>query len=123
LRLRTWLHGCRLAAHGVECKRVTLVGGGSKNALWRRVAADVFQRLLVFPVEAESAALGAALQAAAVHARTADVAHFVAENAPAMEDREVEPDKSARDTYAAGYQQHRALGEALFGDAGAAADL
>lgn len=39
-----------------------LVGGGSKNSLWRRVVADAFQLPLRFPAEPEAAALGAALQ-------------------------------------------------------------
>lgn len=45
-----------------------MVGGGSKNALWRRVLADAFQLPLRFPVEPESAALGAALQVGGVGA-------------------------------------------------------
>ncbi len=39
-----------------------LVGGGARNGLWRRMAADAFQMAVLLPAEAESAALGAALQ-------------------------------------------------------------
>ena len=44
---------------------VRLVGGGSKNALWRRIIADALQCRVALPAQPESAALGAALQAAA----------------------------------------------------------
>ena len=40
-----------------------MVGGGAASRLWRRVLADAFGLPLRFPAEAESAALGAALQA------------------------------------------------------------
>lgn len=51
-----------MAQYGVQCDKVRLVGGGSHSALWRRIAADVFQKPLLFPVEADAPALGAALQ-------------------------------------------------------------
>ena len=103
----------RLAQHGVECQRVILVGGGSKSPLWRRVAADTFQRPLIFPIEPESAALGAALQAAAVRAQT-DIVQFVFKNAPHMEEGELEPDASTAQMYADGLARHNTLGNALF---------
>ena len=110
---------CRMAEAGVVCERIRLVGGGSHSPLWRRVAADAFQRPLVFPVEADSAALGAALQAAAVHAQ-ADIAQFVVAHAPELEARELEPDAKLASLYADGLQRHEALGGALFGSGGAA---
>lgn len=60
-----------------------LVGGGSKNGLWRRLVADAFQLPLRFPAEPEAAALGAALQAAAVHTGT-PVAEYVEAHPPPM---------------------------------------
>jgi xylulokinase len=60
-----------------------VVGGGSRNKLWRRVLADAFQLPLRFPAEPEAAALGAALQAAAVHSG-APVADYVARHPPPM---------------------------------------
>ena len=56
----------RMKALGMTIKELRLVGGGSKNPLWRRIIADAFQVPLRFPLEPESAALGAALQAGAV---------------------------------------------------------
>ena len=57
-----------MESYGVKATEIRVVGGGSKNRLWRRIIADSFQLPLRFPTEPESAALGAALQAAAVHA-------------------------------------------------------
>ena len=51
----------------MSASELRLVGGGSKNPLWRRIIADSFQLPIRFPVEPESAALGGALQAAAVY--------------------------------------------------------
>lgn len=63
-----------------------VVGGGSNNKLWRRVVADAFQLPLRFPAEPEAAALGAALQAAAVHSGT-PVADYVAAHPPPLGER------------------------------------
>lgn len=54
----------RLAALGIEPSLVRLTGGGSRNPLWRRILADVLAAPIEVLVEPESAALGAALQAA-----------------------------------------------------------
>ena len=47
---------------GVEVDALRLVGGGSKNPLWRQMIADTLQVPITLPQEPESAALGAALQ-------------------------------------------------------------
>jgi hypothetical protein len=60
-----------------------VVGGGSRNKLWRRIVADAFQLPLRFPAEPEVAALGAALQAAAVHSGV-PVADYVERHPPPM---------------------------------------
>jgi xylulokinase len=74
-----------LEKYGVTANELRVVGGGSKNRLWRRIIADAFQLPLRFPAEPESAALGGALQAAAVCAGV-PVAEYVADNEPACED-------------------------------------
>ena len=53
----------RLRALGVAVDRVHLVGGGSKNALWRTLVADLLGAQVALPLEPESGALGAAIQA------------------------------------------------------------
>ena len=59
--------------------------GAPWRRLWRRIIADSFQLPLRFPTEPESAALGAALQAAAVH-HGEPVADFVHSHQPPLSD-------------------------------------
>jgi xylulokinase len=54
----------RMRALGLAVDRVRVVGGASKNPLWCRVLADVLGIPLIRLAEPESAALGAAIQAA-----------------------------------------------------------
>jgi xylulokinase len=53
----------RLRALGLAVERLRLVGGGARNALWRSILADTLGATVEPCEEAESAALGAALQA------------------------------------------------------------
>jgi xylulokinase len=53
----------RFRAMGIEPGEIRLIGGGSKSAVWRELAADVFGVPVVSPVSPEGAALGAAIQA------------------------------------------------------------
>jgi xylulokinase len=55
----------RLRALGVRPAEIRLTGGGAKSPLWRQILADIFGVPVVKMAEDESAALGAALQAAA----------------------------------------------------------
>lgn len=54
----------RLKSLGVQVESVRLVGGGSKNPLWRKIVADTLGADVQLLSEPESAALGAAIQAA-----------------------------------------------------------
>ena len=54
----------RLQSLGIRPSEIRLTGGGAKSQLWRSIAADVFGVPVVGMVIEESAALGAALQAA-----------------------------------------------------------
>ncbi|HZN40640.1 MAG TPA: xylulokinase [Planctomycetota bacterium] len=54
----------RLRALGLQVAEVRVTGGASQNALWRQILANVFGVPVRLLLEAESAALGAALQAA-----------------------------------------------------------
>jgi len=56
----------RLRALGLALDSVRLVGGGARNELWAGILADVLQVPVQRLAEDESAALGAALQAAAL---------------------------------------------------------
>ena len=48
---------------GLVVSAVSVVGGGSKNRLWRQILADLLNAPVVALSEPESAALGGALQA------------------------------------------------------------
>ena len=50
---------------GFSPKEIMVVGGGAKNKFWRQMISDVLGVSLRFPLEPESAALGAAFQAGA----------------------------------------------------------
>ena len=54
----------RLRALGIEPRTMRVVGGGARNPLWCRILAAVMDLTIEPLVETESAALGAALQAA-----------------------------------------------------------
>lgn len=49
---------------GIQPSEIRLTGGGSKSAVWRQIAADIFGVPTICLASAEGAALGAALQAA-----------------------------------------------------------
>ena len=95
-------------------RELRVVGGGARNPLWRRILADLFGAPLVFPRETETAALGAALQAAAASSGV-EVAQFVTAHPPALEADGFEPRKDAAllDAYA----RHLELSSRLFGGA------
>ena len=104
----------RMRELGVDAKELRLVGGGSSNKLWRQIIADAFQLPLRFPAEPESAALGAALQAAAAFA-SAGVGSYVRDKAdPPLLPEVVEPDAATAAHYAVAFQRHQALGKKLF---------
>ncbi|GHP01528.1 hypothetical protein PPROV_000028400 [Pycnococcus provasolii] len=109
------LHGYKvMQSFGFEATELRVVGGGSKNTLWRRIIADAFQVQLKFPLEPESAALGAALQAAAI-AEGQPVAEYVRSHEPPMSDVIVIPDASVAQQYASAFERFSSRGKTLFG--------
>jgi sugar (pentulose or hexulose) kinase len=76
--------------------------------------ADILQLPLDIPRESDSAALGAAFQAAAVH-QGCEIRAFVSDHAPEMEPESIEPDASTQGLYQAALQRHRDYGDLLFG--------
>ncbi len=77
----------RFAALGLQPAEIRLTGGGSKSAVWREIAADIFGVPVVGLMTAEGASLGGAIQAA-VAAGAGDYA--------ALCERCVELDESTR---------------------------
>jgi xylulokinase len=65
-----------LRALGVAPTEIRVIGGGSKSAAWRQICADVFGCRVVTLMEAEGAALGAAIQAASVADRSKSIAEW-----------------------------------------------
>jgi xylulokinase len=53
----------RMRALGLAPREIRLTGGGSRSAVWRQIAADVFDCPVVCPASEEGAAYGAALHA------------------------------------------------------------
>jgi xylulokinase len=104
--------------------------------LWTKIVADSFGLPVSRPSEPEAAALGAALQAAAV-AEGSKVGDYVSAtageveragasssgaDAPSSSSSSVtEPDLSKRESYDDAFARHQNLGEALFGEEGGVA--
>ena len=62
----------RLRELGLSVETIHLVGGGAKNPLWQTLIADLFNATVHLPTEAESAALGGAIQALWTQRRSAE---------------------------------------------------
>ena len=89
------------------------VGGGSKSRLWRQIVANVFDARVVVPVESESAALGAAKQAASLFLKTS-TKKFVSENAPEFDEEQIEPDNESVLAYKDAYKSFISNSNKLF---------
>jgi xylulokinase len=102
--LRDILEAMRNA--GLEVRRLTIVGGGAKGALWRQIKADVTGLPVRVPTSVETTATGAAILAAVgagVHASVADaVDAFVA-----FQPDEQVPDPERHAAYAEAYRRYR----------------
>lgn len=107
--------------HGLpsDCDEVRLVGGGSKSALWRQIIADALQMKVACPTEPESAALGAALQAAAVVAGVDDIGLWIESEHPTPVDESVAPNPEMAAAYETAFALYAARGATLFADASA----
>ena len=94
--------------------KLYVVGGGAKNKFWRQMIADVMQCELVFPVEPESAALGAAFQAGAA-SKGIPVKDYVAQQNIPIETSEVKPNEENAAAYMNAFERYRLCGGKLFG--------
>jgi xylulokinase len=108
--LRDILEAMRNA--GLEVRRLTIVGGGAKGALWRQIKADVTGLPVRVPTSVETTATGAAILAAVgagVHSSVADaVDAFVA-----YQPKEQLPDPERHQRYADAYRRYREVYFAL----------
>ena len=95
----------RMRALGLTIDRVRVVGGGSNNALWRKILASALNAPLERCIEPESAAFGAALQALWTTRRAED-ASLTADEACA---KYVELDKTVDEPDASWVAEYREL--------------
>jgi xylulokinase len=99
-------------AAGLETRRLTIVGGGAKGALWRQIKADVTGLPVRVPANVETTATGAAMLAAVA----AGLFSSVAEATDAFVDyepRQHTPDDARRGDYDDAYRRYRDVYAAL----------
>jgi xylulokinase len=106
----------------LRATELRIVGGGSKNHTWRQIIADSFQLPLRFPVEPETGALGAALQAAAVATGTT-ISEFLKSplGQPELESEVLQPNVDNKQAYSEAFERFTRFGVALFGPNGVVA--
>lgn len=95
-------------------KELVVVGGGARNELWTQIVADATGVPVQVPEEADTAAVGAAMQAAAL-VEGAEVTEYAWEKRGRGERREVEPNAGSREAYADVASRFRDVGRRLFG--------
>ena len=108
--LRDVLEAMRAA--GLDVRRLTIVGGGAKGALWRQIKADVTGLPVRVPTSVETTATGAAILAAVgagLHGNVAEAAQAFVSYRPGEE----APDPERREIYDAAYTRYRELYFAL----------
>jgi len=108
--LRDILEAMRAA--GLEVRRLTIVGGGAKGALWRQIKADVTGLPVRVPSSVETTATGAAILAAVgagLHNSVAEAAQAFVRYRPG----EHAPDPQRREIYDGAYARYRELYFAL----------
>ena len=101
-----------MRAAGLEVRRLTIVGGGAKGALWRQIKADVTGLPVRVPSSVETTATGAAILAAVgagLHNSVAEAAQAFVRYRPG----EDAPDPQRREIYDGAYARYRELYFAL----------
>ena len=91
---------------GLEVRRLTIVGGGAKGALWRQIKADVTGLPVRVPVSVETTATGAATLAAVGAGLYKNVASAV-EAFVAYKPDEHRPDPERHEIYNEAYRRYR----------------
>ena len=104
----------RLDALGVSTEELRLVGGGSKNRLWRQVIADITGLCVRQPSEPESAALGGALQSLSLERGGSQIETLRGVHVP-LEEVVIEPRASEREAYQEAFGRYKARSAHLFG--------
>jgi xylulokinase len=97
---------------GLDVRRLTIVGGGAKGALWRQIKADVTGYPIRVPTSVETTATGAAILAAVAAGLFPSVAEATSAFV-AYEPEEHVPDPEAKDRYDHAYRLYREVYGAL----------
>jgi xylulokinase len=97
---------------GLDVRRLTLVGGGAKGALWRQIKADVTGLPVRVPASVETTATGAAILAAVGSGLHGSVAKAV-DAFVAYQPGEQLPDPERHQRYASAYRRYREVYFAL----------
>jgi xylulokinase len=97
---------------GLETRRLTIVGGGAKGALWRQIKADVTGLPVRVPTSVETTATGAAILAAVGSGVHPTVASAVDAFVSYQPDEQV-PDPARQQQYDDAYRHYRELYFAL----------
>jgi xylulokinase len=108
--LRDILEG--MGGAGLEVRRLTIVGGGAKGALWRQIKADVTGLPVRVPTSVETTATGAAILAAVGAGVHTGVAEAVAAFVHYQPDEHV-PDPERHQRYSEAYRRYREVYFAL----------
>jgi xylulokinase len=100
----------RLREFGIAPREIRATGGGSKNVVWRRILADVFNADVVCMANEEGAAVGAAVQAlwayGALSGRPESIANLCDRYIAVDESTRVKPDIERAGRYARMQQVH-----------------
>ena len=102
--LRDILEAMRSA--GLEVRRITIVGGGAKGALWRQIKSDVTGLPVRVPVNVETTATGAAILAAVGSGQHRTVRDAV-DAFVAYRPEEHVPDPERAEAYDEAYRRYR----------------
>ncbi len=108
--LRDILEAMRNA--GLDVRRLTIVGGGARGALWRQIKADATGLPVRIPLSVETTAAGAAILAAVaagLHPSVAEAARAFVRYRP----EEHEPDPETHEAYDEAYRRYREVYFAL----------
>jgi xylulokinase len=97
---------------GLDVRRLTMVGGGAKGALWRQIKSDVTGLPVRIPTSVETTATGAAILASVACGAHPTVASAV-DAFVAYEPEEHQPDPDRQEAYAEAYGRYRDLYFAL----------
>jgi xylulokinase len=97
---------------GLDVRRLTMVGGGAKGALWRQIKSDVTGLPVRIPTSVETTATGAAILASVASGVHPTIASAV-DAFVSYEPEEHRPDPDRQEAYAQAYRRYRDLYFAL----------